>query len=176
MRPLAGVRLRTSHQMPHCEVASTTFVADTRGHPWIQSSARECPTKAREAQARIVTSECAHAMRTSEHYASTPCTRTQRLTINRMVSKCRTSRPESCDTLSVLLHDWLERRVWAEPPTDLRLNDGRCWLLVEVLLLPSPGVSVRWSSGSTHMTTDAKHMENLADLIEDTSSTPSSRH
>ena len=25
------------------------------------------------------------------------------------------------------------RGVWAEPPTDLRLNEGRCWLLVKAL-------------------------------------------
>ena len=95
------------------------------------------------------------AVRVSEHYASTPCTRTQRLTINRIVSKCRTRQPESCNTLSAFLHDWLERGAWTEPPTDLRLNDGRCWLPKAPLLL-SPGASVRWSSGSTHMTTGAK--------------------
>ena len=56
--------------------------------------------KRNEAQPRIVIPECADDMRVSEHYASTPCTRTQRFTINRMVSKCRTRQPESCDTLS----------------------------------------------------------------------------
>ena len=75
------------------------------------------------------------AVRVSEHYASTPCTRTQRLTINRMVSKCRARQPESCDTLSAFLHYWLERGAWAEPPTDLRLNDGWCWLPKALLLL-----------------------------------------
>ena len=71
---------------------------------------------------------------------------------------------ESCDTLSTSVHDWLERGVWTEPPTDLRLNDGRWWQVVNALLLSSPGVSVRWSSGSTHLTTDPKHVENLAGL------------
>ena len=84
---------------------------------------------------------------------------------NSMVSKCRTRQPESCGTLSASVHDWLERGVWTEPPTDLRLNDGRCWQLVNALLLSSPGVSVR-SSGSTHMTSDAKHGKNLASLPE----------
>ena len=124
-----------------------------------------------KAQPRIVTPECADAMRISEHYASTPCTRTQRLTINRMVSKCRTRQPESCDTLSAFVHDWLERGVWTEPSTDLRLNDGPCWLLVKTLLLLSPGASVTWSSGSVHMMTDAKRVENLAGLSEVKSST-----
>ena len=56
-----------------------------------------------KAQPRIVTPECADAMRVSEDYASTPCTRTKRLMINRVMSKCRTRQPESCD-------DWLERK------------------------------------------------------------------
>ena len=73
---------------------------------------------------------------------------------------------ESCDTLSALLHDWLERGVWTEPPTDPRLNDGWCWLPVKALLLLSPGASVRWSSGSVHTKTDAKRVENLAGLSE----------
>ena len=124
-----------------------------------------------EAHPRIVTSECADAMRVSEHYAGTPCTRTQRLTINRMASKCRTRQPELFDTLSAFLHDWLERGVWAEPPTDLRLNDGRCWLLVKALLLLIARASVTWSSGSVHMMTDAKSVNNLAGLSEIKSST-----
>ena len=49
--------------------------------------------------------------------------------------------------------------MWTEPPTDLRLNDGRCWQLVKAL-------------GRAHMTTDAKHVENLAGLSEVKSSTP----
>ena len=120
-----------------------------------------------------MTSECADAMRVSEHYTSTPCTRTQRLTIKRMVSKCRTRQPESCDTLFACFRDWLERGVQTDLPTDLRLDDGRRWQRVKALPLPSPGASVR--SGSTHMTTDAKHVENLAALPESRSSTPSSR-
>ena len=137
----------------------------------VVSTRKSHKAKRDEAQPRIVTGECADAMRVSEHYASTPCTRTQRLTINRMVSKCRTRQPESCDTLSAFLHDWLERGVWAEPPTDLRLNDGRCWLLVKALLLMIPGASVTWSSGSVHMMTDAKRVDNLAGLYEFKSST-----
>ena len=78
--------------------------------------------KRNKAQPRIVIPECADAMRVSEHYTSTPCTRTQMLMINSMVSKCRTRQPESGDTLSAFLYDWLERGVWAEPPTDLRLK------------------------------------------------------
>ena len=122
--------------------------------------------KRNRAQPRIVIPENADAMSVSEHYASTPCTRTQRLMINSMMSKCRTRQPESCDTSSASVHDWLERGVWTEPPTDLRLKDGWCWQPVRALLLLSPGASVRWSSGSVHMMTDAKHVENLAGLPE----------
>ena len=75
-------------------------------------------------------------------------------------------------TPAASVHDMLERFVWTEPPTDLRLNDGRCWQPVKALLLSSRGVSVRWSSGSTHMTTDAKHVENLAGLPAITSLMP----
>ena len=71
--------------------------------------------------------------------------------------------------LSAFLHDWLERGVWAQP-TDLRLNDGRCWVLVKTLLLLIPGASVTWS-GSVHMMTDAKRVDNLAGLYEFKSST-----
>ena len=126
--------------------------------------------KRERAQPRIAAPECADAMRVSEHFASTPCTRTQRLMINRMMSKCRTRQLESCDTSSAFFHDWLERGVWTEPPTEFRLDDGR-WQPVKALELPS-GVSVRWSSGNTHMTTNAKHVENLAGLSEVKSSTP----
>ena len=56
--------------------------------------------------------------------------------------------------------------MWTELPTDLRLIDGWCWQPVKALLLSSLGASARWSSGSTHMTTGAKHMENLAGLPE----------
>ena len=80
--------------------------------------------------------------------------------INSMVSKCRTRQPESCDTLSASVHDWLERGEWTEPATDLRLNDGWCWQPVKGLLLSSPGASVR----CTHMTTGPKHVENLVGL------------
>ena len=63
----------------------------------------------------------------------------------------------------------------SEPPRVIRLNDGRCWQPVKALPLPSPRASVRWTSGSTHRTTDAKHVENLAGLHEDRSSTPCAR-
>ena len=50
--------------------------------------------------------------------------------------------------------------------TSDRLNDGCCWQPVRAFLFLSPGASVRWSSGSVHMMTDAKHVENLAGLSE----------
>ena len=43
--------------------------------------------------------------------------------------------------LSASVHDWLERGVWTEPQTDLRLNDGWCWQPVKALLLSSPGLA-----------------------------------
>ena len=46
-----------------------------------------------------------------------------------------------------------------------------CWQRVRAFLLLSPGASVRWSSGSVHMTTDAKHVKNLAGLSEVKSTT-----
>ena len=97
-----------------------------------QSQERQSPAK------KCVTPECADARRVSERYASTPC----RLMSKRMMSKCRSRQPESYNTLSAFLHDWLERGVWAELPTDLRLNDGQCWQPVKALPLPSPGASV----------------------------------
>ena len=56
--------------------------------------------------------------------------------INSMMSRCRTRQPESYDTLSAFFHDWLEKGVWAKPPTDLRLNDGWCWQAVRAFLPP----------------------------------------
>ena len=123
---VAGVRSEST-QLQECEVFKC--VADTKGHPCRQSSARESATKPKRnrAQPRIVIPEYGFALRVSEHYASTPCTRTQRLMINSMMSKCRTRQPESYDTLSAFLHDWLERGGWTETPTDPRLNHGWCW-------------------------------------------------
>ena len=160
---VAGVRSEPT-QVQECEVFKWRRRYKRSSLETVISTRMSHKAKRDKAQPKNLTSDCADAMRVSEHYASTPCTRTQRLTINNMVSKCRTLQPESCDTLFASVHDWLERGVWTEPPTDLRLNDGRCWQLVDALLLSSPGVSVRWSSGSTHMTTDAKHVENLVGL------------
>ena len=92
--------------------------------------------KRNRAQPRIVLPEHADAMRVSDLYASTPCTRMQKLMINSMMSRCRTCHPESYDTLSAFFHDWFERGMWTEPPTDPRLNDGWCWQPVRAFLLP----------------------------------------
>ena len=146
-------------QMQECEVFKWRRRYKRSSMQTVISTRMHHEAKRNRAQPRIVIPEYADAMRVSEHYASTPCTRTQRLTINSMMSKCRTRQPESFDTSSASVHDWLERGVWTEPPTDLRLKDGWCWQPVRALLLPSPGASVRWSSGSVHMMTDAKHVE-----------------
>ena len=160
---VAGVRSEPT-QMQECEVFKWRRRYKRSSMETVISTRMSHKAKRNKAQPRIVIPECADAMRVSEHCTSTPCTRTQRLMINSLVSKCRTRQPESCDTLFAFLHDWLERGVWAEPPTDLRLNDGQCWLLVKALLLLSSGQSVTWSSGSVHMMTDAKRVENLVSL------------
>ena len=64
------------------------------------------------------------------------------------------------------------REMCGQNLLQISLTDGQCWQPVKALLLPSPGPSVRWSSGSAHMTTDEKHMENLASLSEVESSRP----
>ena len=149
-------QLPESDQNPHrCKSAKcASGVADTERSSMQTVISTRMPHEAKrnKAQPRIVIPECADAMRVSEHYTSTPYTRTQRLTINRMVSECRTRQPESCETLSAFFHDWLERGVQTELPTDLRLNGGRCWQPVKALPLPSLGVSVRWSSGRSYST------------------------
>ena len=160
---VAGVGLEPT-QMKECEAFKWRRRSKRSSMETVISTRMPHEAKRNRAQPRIVIPEYADAMRVSEHYTSTPCTRTQRLTINSMMSRCRARQPESYDTLSAFLHDWLERGVWTEPPTDLRLNDGWCWQPVRALLLLSPGTSVRWSSGSVHMMTDAKHVENLAGL------------
>ena len=154
-------------QMQECEVFKWSLRYKKSSIETVISTRMSHKAKRDKVQARIVIPECADAMRVSEHYASTPCTRTQRLTINRMASKCRTRQPESCDTLSAFLHDWLERGVRAGPPTDARLNDGRCWLLVKAHLLPRPGASVRWVDRKhPHDDRPRSNVENLAGLSE----------
>ena len=115
---VAGVRSEPT-QMQECEVFKWRRRYKRSSMETVISTRMSHKAKRDKAQPRIVTPECADVMRVSEHHASTPRTRTQRLMINRMMSKCRARQPESCDTLSAFLHDWLERNVWAEPPTDL---------------------------------------------------------
>ena len=158
-------------QMQECEVFEWRHRSKRSSIETVISTRMSYKAKRNRAQPSIVMPEYADAMRVSEHYASTLCTRTQRLMINSMMSKCRTRQPESYDTLSAFFHDWLERGVWTELPTDPRLNDGWCWQQVSASQLLSPEVSVRWLSGSVHMTTDAKHVENLAGLSEVKSTT-----
>ena len=138
---VAGVRSEPT-QLQECEVfkwrrrykrSSVQTVISTRMHHEV---------KRNRAQPRIVIPEYADAMYVSEHHASTPCTRTQRLMINSIMSKCRTRQPKSYDKLSAFPHDWLEGGVWTELPTNLRLNDACCWQPVKAFLLLSPGVSV----------------------------------
>ena len=151
-------------QMQECDVFKWRRRSKRSSMEAVISTRMLHEAKRNRAHPRIVIPEYADAMRVSEHHASTPCTRTQRLMINSMMSRCRTRQPESYDTLSAFLHDWLERGVGTEPPTDPRLNDGWCWQPVRALLLLSPGVSVWWWSGSAHMMTDAKHVENLQEF------------
>ena len=160
---VAGVRSEPT-TLQECEVFKWRRRYKRSSMQTVISTRTPQEAKRNRAQPRIVIPEYTDAVRVSEHYASTPCTRTQRLMINSMMSRCRTRQPESYDTLSAFLHDRLERGVWTEPPTDPRLNGGWCWQPVRAFLPLSPGASVRWSSGSVHMTTDAKHVENPAGL------------
>ena len=105
---VAGVRLEAT-QMQESEVFKwrrrykEVTHADSHQHENVprsqekQSPAKNCDTRGAPMQ--------------FEHHASTPYTRPQRLMINSMMSKCRTRQPESYDTLSAFLHDWLERCV-----------------------------------------------------------------
>ena len=120
---VAGVRSELT-QVQECEVFKRRRRYKRSSMETVISTRMSHEAKRNKTQPRIVMLECADAMRVSEHYPSTPCTRTQRLMINNVVSKCRTRQPESCDTSSASVHDWLERGVWTEPPTDFRLNDG----------------------------------------------------
>ena len=124
-------------QMQECEVFKWRRRSKRSSMETVISTRMPHEAKRNRAQPRIVIPEYDDAMRVSEHYASTPCTRTQRLTINSMMSMCRTRQPESHDTLSAFLHDCHERGAYP------RLNDGWCWQRVRALLLLSPGASVR---------------------------------
>ena len=101
---VAGVRSEPT-QMQECEVFKWRRGYKRSSRETVISTIMSHKAKRDEAQPRIVTSECADAMRVSEHYTSTPCTRTKRLMINIMMSKCRTRQQESCDTLSAFLSD-----------------------------------------------------------------------
>ena len=142
---VAGVRSEPT-ELQECEVFKwrrrykKVIHADSHQH--------ENAPRSQEKQSTAKNCDTRDAMRVSEHYVSTPCTR----------------QPESFDTLSAFRHDWLESGVWTNPPTDLRLNDGWCWLPVRAFLLLSLGVSVWWSSGSVNMMTDAKHVEKMPGL------------
>ena len=57
-----------------------------------------------ETQPRVVTHECADAMRVPEHCASTPRTQALKSVISRTMSKCRTRQLQSCNTLSAFFH------------------------------------------------------------------------
>ena len=122
---VAGVRSEPTH-IQECEVFKGRRRYKRSSMQTVISTRMHHEAKRNRAQSRIVIPEYADQMRVSEHHASTPCTRTQRLMINSMMSRCRTRQPESYDTLPAFLHDWLERGVWTERPTDLRLNDGWC--------------------------------------------------
>ena len=111
-----------------------------------------------------MTLEYADAMRVPEHYTNTIRTRALQSVDSRVMSKCRTRRLESCDTLSSFFHAWLERGVREKPPKDPRLSDGWRWQLGGAFLLLSPGVYSQWSPGSARMMTDVECVENLAGL------------
>ena len=141
-------------------------VTSTKSHP---------RSKRDETQPRTVTLEFADVMCAPEHHASTLRTRALRSVNNRMMSKCRTRQLQSCDTLSAFFHAWLERGVGVKPPKDPRLSDGLCQHPVKALPLLSPGVSSQWLPGSALVVTDAKCVENLAQLSVVRGLQPSSR-
>ena len=108
---VAGVRSEPT-PLQECEVFKRRRRYKRSSMQTVISTRMPHDAKRNRAQPRIVIPEYADAMRVSEHYASTPCTRTQRLMINSTMSKCRTRKPESYDMLTAFLHDWLERGVW----------------------------------------------------------------
>ena len=151
-----------------------------RRHKYEQSSVQTVistttshKAKRDETQPRIVTLEYADAVRAPEHYASTQRTRAVQSVISRVMSKCRTRQPESCDTSSAFFHAWHERGVRMKLPKDPRLSDGWRWQLAEAFLLP--GVNSQWSPGSARRMTDAECVENLAGLSAVQELKPSSR-
>ena len=94
---VAGVRSEST-QLQECEVFKWRRRYKRSSMQTVISTRMPNEAKRNRAQPRIVTPEYADAMRVSEHYASTPCTRTQRLMINSMMSKCCTRQPEAYDT------------------------------------------------------------------------------
>ena len=94
---VAGVRSELT-QLQECEVFKWRRRYKRSSMQTVTSTRMPHEAKRNRAQPRIVIPEYADAMRVSEHYASTPCTRAQRLMINSMMSKCRIRQPESYDT------------------------------------------------------------------------------
>ena len=73
------IRVRSeSTQMQECEVFRWCCRCNRLSKETVISTSMSHKAKRDKAQPRTVTPECADAMRVSEHYASTPCTRTQR--------------------------------------------------------------------------------------------------
>ena len=81
---VAGVRSEPT-QMQECEVFKWRRRYKRSSMETVISTRMSHKAKRDKAQPRIVTPECADVMRVSEHHASTPRTRTQRLMINRMM-------------------------------------------------------------------------------------------
>ena len=94
-----------------CEILRRCHEYEKSSMQTVISTTTSHKAKKDETQSRVVTHEYADAMRVLEHYASTLRTRTLQSVISRMMSKCRTHQLESCDTLSVFFHAWLERRA-----------------------------------------------------------------
>ena len=92
---VAGVRSEHT-QLQECEVFKWRRRYRRSSMQTVISTTMPHEAKRNRAQPRIVIPEYADAMRASEHHASTPCTRTQKLMINSMMSRCR--QPGSYDT------------------------------------------------------------------------------
>ena len=83
---VAGVRSEPT-QMQECEAFKWRRRYKRSSMETVISTRMSHETKKNKAQPR----KCDTRVRVSEHHASTPCTRTQRLTINRVASKCPTN-------------------------------------------------------------------------------------
>ena len=141
------VGIRTEQE---CEMFRRRHEYEKSSMQTVISTTTSHRAKRDEAQLRVVTHECADAMRVPEHYASTLCTRTLQSVTSRLMSKCRTRQLESCEYVICVLPCLARERRANEVSERSRLSDGWRWQLARAFFPLSPGVSTQWLPGGVH--------------------------